>query len=222
MLGTTAAALVIAIVMFAGFGRSFLPPFNEGSLTVNVSTLPGISLEESDSIGRRAERALLSIPEIKVVGRKTGRAELDEHALGINTSEIEAPFELSNRTKDELLDDVRHRLSEIPGINVEVGSPISHRIDAMLSGTRAGIAIKLFGSDLNRMYAIGNQIRDAIKDIEGIADLNVEQQVEWATKPRARVCRAITASRLSCSLSPSNPTSAPSTLQPISTVRLPT
>ena len=112
------------------------------------------------------------------MGRKTGRAELDEHALGINTSEIEAPFELSNRTKDELLDDVRHRLSEIPGINVEVGSPISHRIDAMLSGTRAGIAIKLFGSDLNRMYAIGNQIRDAIKDIEGIADLNVEQQVE--------------------------------------------
>ena len=188
VLGTTVAALVIAIVMFAGFGRSFLPPFNEGSLTVNVSTLPGISLEESDSIGRRAEQALLSIPEIKVVGRKTGRAELDEHALGINTSEIEAPFELSNRTKDELLDDVRHRLSEIPGINVEVGSPISHRIDAMLSGTRAGIAIKLFGSDLNRMYAIGNQIRDAIKYIEGIADLNVEQQVErpqLTIRPRA-------------------------------------
>ena len=188
VLGTTLAALVIAIVVFAGFGRSFLPPFNEGSLTVNVSTLPGISLEESDSIGRRAERALLSIPEIKVVGRKTGRAELDEHALGVNTSEIEAPFELSGRSKDELLEDVRHRLSEIPGINVEVGSPISHRIDAMLSGTRAGIAIKLFGTDLSRMYSIGNQIKDEIKDIDGIADLNVEQQVErpqLTIRPRA-------------------------------------
>ena len=178
VLGSTLVVLIAAIVVFAGFGRSFLPPFNEGSFTINVSTLPGISLEESDSIGRRAERALLAIPEIKVVGRKTGRAELDEHALGVNTSEIEAPFEISYRTKDEILADVRHRLSEIPGINVEVGSPISHRIDAMLSGTRAGIAIKLFGTDLNRMYALGNQIRESIKDVEGIADLNVEQQVE--------------------------------------------
>ena len=178
VLGSTLVVLIAAIVVFAGFGRSFLPPFNEGSFTINVITLPGISLEESDSIGRRAERALLAIPEIKVVGRKTGRAELDEHALGVNTSEIEAPFEISDRTKDEILADVRHRLSEIPGINVEVGSPISHRIDAMLSGTRAGIAIKLFGTDLNRMYALGNQIRESIKDVEGIADLNVEQQVE--------------------------------------------
>ena len=178
VLGSTLVVLIAAIVVFAGFGRSFLPPFNEGSFTINVSTLPGISLEESDSIGRRAERALLAIPEIKEVGRKTGRAELDEHALGVNTSEIEAPFEISDRTKDEILADVRHRLSEIPGINVEVGSPISHRIDAMLSGTRAGIAIKLFGTDLNRMYALGNQIRESIKDVEGIADLNVEQQVE--------------------------------------------
>ena len=178
ILSTTGALLVVALVVLCTLGRSFLPPFNEGSFTINVSTLPGISLEESDSIGRRAERALLAIPEIKVVGRKTGRAELDEHALGVNTSEIEAPFELSDRTKDELLADVRHRLSEIPGINVEVGSPISHRIDAMLSGTRAGIAIKLFGTDLNRMYALGNQIRESIEDVEGIADLNVEQQVE--------------------------------------------
>ena len=188
ILGTTLAALIAAIVIFAGFGRSFLPPSNEGSFTGPVSTMPGISLEESDSIGRRAERALLSIPEIKVVGRKTGRAELDEHALGVNTSEIEAPFELTDRSKDELLADVRHRLGEIPGINVEVGSPISHRIDAMLSGTRAGIAIKLFGADLNRMYALGNQIKDEIKDIEGIADLNVEQQVErpqLTIRPRA-------------------------------------
>lgn len=178
VLGTTGAALVVALVLFFTLGRSFLPPFNEGSFTINVNTLPGISLEESNRIGQRAEEALLSIPEIKVVGRKTGRAELDEHALGVNTSEIEAPFELEGRSKDEVLEEVRHKLKEIPGVNIEVGAPITHRIDAMLSGTQAGIAIKLFGSDLNRMYALGNQIKESIADVDGIADLNVEQQVE--------------------------------------------
>ena len=168
----------MALVLFFTLGRSFLPPFNEGSFTINVNTLPGISLEESNRIGQRAEEALLSIPEIKVVGRKTGRAELDEHALGVNTSEIEAPFELEGRSKDEVLEEVRHKLKEIPGVNIEVGAPITHRIDAMLSGTQAGIAIKLFGSDLNRMYALGNQIKESIADVDGIADLNVEQQVE--------------------------------------------
>ena len=113
-----------------------------------------------------------------MVGRKTGRAELDEHALGVNTSEIEAPYVLKDRSKDELLSDIRQRLSEIPGVNVEVGSPISHRIDAMLSGTRASIAIKVFGPDLNHIFKIGNEIKSNIKDIEGVADLNVEQQVE--------------------------------------------
>jgi len=127
---------------------------------------------------------LLSIPEIKTVGRKTGRAELDEHALGVNNSEIEAPYELKDRSKDELMKDIRQKLSLIPGISVEVGAPISHRIDAMLSGTKASIAIKLFGTDLNRMYAIGNQIKSEISDIEGIADLNVEQQVE---RPQLRI-----------------------------------
>lgn len=178
VLGTTGAALVVALVLFFTLGRSFLPPFNEGSFTINVNTLPGISLEESNRIGQRAEEALLSIPEIKVVGRKTGRAELDEHALGVNTSEIEAPFELEGRSKEEVLEEVRHKLKEIPGVNIEVGAPITHRIDAMLSGTQAGIAIKLFGSDLNRMYALGNQIKESIADVDGIADLNVEQQVE--------------------------------------------
>ncbi len=178
VLWTTGGALVVALVLFFTLGRSFLPPFNEGSFTVNVSTLPGISLEESNRIGQRAEEALLSIPEIKVVGRKTGRAELDEHALGVNTSEIEAPFELDGRSKEEVIEEVRHKLKEIPGVNIEVGAPITHRIDAMLSGTRAGIAIKLFGSDLNRLYALGNQIKEAIEDVDGIADLNVEQQVE--------------------------------------------
>ncbi|MGN0221164.1 MAG: efflux RND transporter permease subunit, partial [Prevotella sp.] len=144
----------------------------------NISTLPGISLEESDRIGRMAEKALLTVPEIKAVGRKTGRAELDEHALGVNNSEIEAPFVLADRSKDEVLADVRHKLEDLPGVNIEVGAPITHRIDAMLSGTRASIAIKLFGSDLNKMFSIGNQIKNTIKDVEGIADLNVEQQVE--------------------------------------------
>ena len=159
-------------------GHSFLPAFNEGSFTINVSSLPGISLEESDKIGRQAEEILLSIPEIQTVARKTGRAELDEHALGVNVSELEAPFELKDRSHKELLDEVRHKLSVITGANIEIGQPISHRIDAMLSGTQASIAIKLFGDDLNRMFTLGNQIKDAVKDVEGIADLNVEQQIE--------------------------------------------
>lgn len=178
VLGTTGTSLVLALVLFFSLGRSFLPPFNEGSFTINVSTLPGISLEESDHIGHLAEEALLAIPEIQVVGRKTGRAELDEHALGVNTSEIEAPFVLQDRSKEELMADVRQRLRLIPGANIEVGAPISHRIDAMLSGTRASIAIKLFGTDLNRLFALGNEIREAIEEVPGIADLNVEQQVE--------------------------------------------
>ena len=178
VLGSTAALLVVALVAFFGLGRSFLPPFNEGSFTINVATLPGISLEESDKIGRRAEELLLTIPEIQTVGRKTGRAELDEHALGVNVSEIEAPFELADRSKDELIAEVREKLGTLPGTNIEVGAPISHRIDAMLSGTRASIAVKIFGTDLNEMYRIGNRIKAAVEGVEGIADLNVEQQVE--------------------------------------------
>lgn len=140
--------------------------------------MPGISLEESDKIGRQAEELLLSIPEIQTVARKTGRAELDEHATGVNVSEIEAPFELKDRSHAEVLADVRQKLSVITGANIEIGQPISHRIDAMLSGTQASIAIKLFGDDLNRMFTIGNQIKDAVSDVEGVADLNVEQQIE--------------------------------------------
>lgn len=174
----TAAAIVATLIVFAGLGRSFLPPFNEGSFTINISAMPGISLDESDKIGRKAERILLSVPEIQTVGRKTGRAELDEHALGSNVSEIEAPFVLDKRSKDEVLDEIRNKMKVIPGVNIEVGAPITHRIDAMLSGTQAGIAIKLFGTDLNKMYATGNEIKEAIGNIEGIKDLNVEQQVE--------------------------------------------
>ena len=178
ILGSTIALFAVALGFFFTLGRSFLPPFNEGSFTINISSLPGISLPESDKMGQRAEELLLSISEIQTVARKTGRAELDEHALGVNVSEIEAPFELKDRSREELIADVREKLSAITGANIEIGQPISHRIDAMLSGTKANIAIKLFGSDLNRMFAIGNQIKDAISDVQGIADLNVEQQIE--------------------------------------------
>ena len=178
VVGSTLALFLVALGCFFTLGHSFLPAFNEGSFTINVSSLPGISLEESDKIGRQVEEILLSIPEIQTVARKTGRAELDEHALGVNVSELEAPFELKDRSHKELLDEVRHKLSVITGANIEIGQPISHRIDAMLSGTQASIAIKLFGDDLNRMFTLGNQIKDAVKDVEGIADLNVEQQIE--------------------------------------------
>uniref|UniRef100_UPI003FEE6DA8 efflux RND transporter permease subunit n=1 Tax=Butyricimonas faecalis TaxID=2093856 RepID=UPI003FEE6DA8 len=178
VIGTSAALLIFSIIIMTGLGRSFLPPFNEGSLTINISTMPGISLEESDNMGRMAEKILLDIPEIQTVARKTGRAELDEHALGVNVSEMEAPFELDKRSRDEFLADVRHRLGELKGVNIEIGQPISHRIDAMLSGTKANIAIKLFGNDLNKLYNIGGQIKEAIQGIDGIADLTLEQQIE--------------------------------------------
>ena len=178
VIGTSAVLLIFTIVIMTGLGRSFLPPFNEGSLTINISTMPGVSLEESDNMGRMAEEILLDIPEIQTVARKTGRAELDEHALGVNVSEMEAPFELDKRSRDEFLADVRQRLGELKGVNIEIGQPISHRIDAMLSGTKANIAIKLFGNDLNKLYNIGGQIKEAIQGIDGIADLTLEQQIE--------------------------------------------
>ncbi len=177
LLSVIGVLLVGTLCLFFSLGHSFLPGFNEGSFTINVSTMPGISLDESDRVGRQAEELLLSVPEIRATARKTGRAELDEHAQGINTSEIEAPFTLDKRSKDEVLAEVRQKLGTLPGVNVEIGQPISHRLDAMLSGTRANIAIKLFGTDLNRMYAIGNNIKEVIADIPGVADLNVEQQV---------------------------------------------
>ena len=177
-LGGVLALFAVALGVFFSFGSSFLPAFNEGSFTINVSTLPGVSLEESDYVGRKAEELLLTVPEIKTVARKTGRAELDEHALGVNTSEIEAPFELGKRHKSEVVAEIRKKLNTLPGVNVEIGQPISHRIDAMLSGTRANIAIKLFGTDLNKMFELGNKIKSEISEIPGVVDLNVEQQIE--------------------------------------------
>lgn len=178
VIGSSLALLAVSIFILFNLGRSFLPPFNEGSLTINISTMPGISLEESNKMGQMTEEILLSIPEVKTVARKTGRAELDEHALGVNVSEIEAPFELDKRSRDEFLADVRRQLSVLKGVNVEIGQPISHRIDAMLSGTKANIAIKLFGNDLNKLYSLGTEIKGAIQDVPGIADLTLEQQVE--------------------------------------------
>lgn len=175
---SAALLFIVSLGLFFTLGHSFLPPFNEGSFTINVSTLPGISLEESDKIGRQAEEILMSVPEIKNVARKTGRAELDEHALGVNVSEIEAPFELDGRSHAELAKDIREKLSAISGANIEIGQPISHRIDAMLSGTQAAIAIKLFGNDLNVLYQKANEIKDEISDVEGLQDLNVEQLID--------------------------------------------
>lgn len=178
ILSATGVMLVVAIALMFTLGRSFLPPFNEGSFTINVSLMPGVSLEESDKIGHEAEKIIMSIPEIKTVSRKTGRAELAEHSFGVNVSEIEAPYELDNgRTKSEVIKDLREKLSVIPGANIEIGQPISHRIDHMLSGSKSQIAIKLFGDDLNTLYRIGSSIKTTISGIPGIVDVNLEQQV---------------------------------------------
>lgn len=175
---------ISALALFFTFGSSFLPPFNEGSLTINVTTIPGISLDESDAIGLQAEKILLSVSEIDIVARKTGRAELDEHALGINTSEIEVPFKLKNRSKDAMIADIRNRLGAIQGANIEIGQPISHRIDAMLSGTQANVAIKIYGPDIDRLHSISKDIKGVIMGIEGLEDISMPQRVE---RPQLRI-----------------------------------
>lgn len=171
------AFLIFAGVVFPFLGRSFLPSFNEGSFTVNVSAVPGISLEMSDSIGRIAERKIMEVPEVMLTGRKTGRAELDEHSLGSNVSEIEVPYVLSGRSREEVAEDIRERLHDIPGVTVEVGQPISHRIDHMLSGSQSQIAVKIFGDDLDRLFSLGKDVASAMGEVPGIVDINVEQQV---------------------------------------------
>lgn len=174
----TAVLFVGALVCFFCLGRGFLPRFNEGSFTINVSTLPGISLEESDRIGREAERIIMSVPEVRTVARKTGRAELDEHSLGVNMSEIEAPYTLDKRSRAEVAAELRRELGKIPGAVIEIGQPISHRIDAMLSGAQSQIAIKIFGNDLERLLDLGNQVKQIVGGVEGAVDVNVEQQIE--------------------------------------------
>lgn len=193
IIASTAVLLVGAAIVFFTLGRGFLPGFNEGSFTINVSTLPGVSLEESDKIGREAERMIMSVPEIKTVARKTGRAELDEHSLGVNTSEIEAPYKLDGRTRGQVVAELRRKLGSLPGVNIEIGQPISHRIDAMLSGTESQIAIKIFGDDLNRLFATGNEIKEIITDVDGVVDANIEQQIErpeLVIRPRRQLLAA--------------------------------
>jgi CzcA family heavy metal efflux pump len=169
---------VASLFIFASFGRSFLPEFNEGALTLSVVNKPGTSLEESNRLGKLVETELLQIPEVSSTARRTGRGELDEHSQTTNSAEIDVNFTLNNRLQQEFMADVRSTLSRIPGIAYTVGQPLGHRIDHMLSGTRANIAIKLFGTDLNKMFTTGNQIKNAIVDIEGLVDVNVDQQVE--------------------------------------------
>lgn len=175
---STLGVFVISLFAFSTLGRSFLPEFNEGSLTLSVITKPGTSLNESNLLGNLVENELLEIPEVLTTARRTGRGELDEHSQTANSAEIDVNFNVSERSLEEFMADIRKTLTGIPGIAFTVGQPLGHRIDHMLSGTRANIAIKLFGNDLNRMFAIGNQVKSSIIDIEGLVDVNVDQQVE--------------------------------------------
>ncbi|MCG8329992.1 MAG: efflux RND transporter permease subunit [Chitinophagales bacterium] len=178
VIGIALLLFVVSIWLMSGLGRSFLPEFNEGSLVINVVTPPGTSLEESNKAGKLVEELMLQMPEVDKTSRRTGRAELDEHTQGANSSEVEVPFTLTDRNETDFLEDVRTKLSIVPGVNITIGQPIAHRIDHMLSGTRANIAIKVFGPNLNELFNIGNQIKREIEDISGLADLNVEQQIE--------------------------------------------
>jgi len=178
VLFSSAGLFILSLVIFSTMGRSFLPEFNEGSLTLSVICKPGTSLEESNRLGTLVETEMLSINEISSTARRTGRGELDEHSQTVNSAEIDMNFTLKDRKRDEFMAEVRSKLTGIPGIAFTVGQPLGHRIDHMLSGTRANIAVKIFGTDLNRMFRIGNEVKSAVTGIEGLVDVNVEQQVE--------------------------------------------
>ncbi|WP_163714543.1 efflux RND transporter permease subunit [Mangrovibacterium lignilyticum] len=178
VLGAAFALLLISVILLSGMGRSFLPEFNEGALTIAAVSQAGISLDESNQLGKLIEEELLSIPEVRSTARRTGRGELDEHSQATNSAEIEVKFKLADRSGEAFMADVREKLHGIPGIAATVGQPIGHRIDHMLSGTRANIAIKLFGTELTELYRIGTQIQQSVSDIDGLVDVNVEQQVE--------------------------------------------
>ncbi|RLD79213.1 MAG: CusA/CzcA family heavy metal efflux RND transporter [Bacteroidetes bacterium] len=178
ILPLTLGLFILSLVLFAGMGRSFLPEFNEGSLTISAISKAGISLDESNELGNLIETELLSIPEVTSTARRTGRGELDEHSQTTNSAEIDVNFVLDDRSREVFLMDVRAKLAGVPGIAATVGQPLGHRIDHMLSGTRANIAIKLFGTDLNKMFMLGNRIQNSISDIEGLVDVSLEQQTE--------------------------------------------
>lgn len=193
IIGITVVAFLLSIALATQLGRSFLPEFNEGSLVISVVGSPGMSLEESNKTGKQVETLLLELPEVEVVTRRTGRAELDEHAQGVNAAEIDVPFILENKTKEEFFEEVRNTLSIVPGASITLGQPIAHRIDHMLSGTRANIAIKIFGSDLHRLFELGKEVEQNIKSIEGLADVAVDQQIEVPQiriKPKRQILAA--------------------------------
>ncbi|MDN5204867.1 efflux RND transporter permease subunit [Fulvivirgaceae bacterium BMA10] len=178
VVGLTIAVFLVSLVLSTQLGRSFLPEFNEGSLVISVVGPPGMSLEESNKTGNLVEKLLLEMPEVQVVTRRTGRAELDEHAQGVNAAEIDVPFALTDKSKEAFFEEVRTKLSVVPGVNITLGQPIAHRIDHMLSGTRANIAIKIFGSDLQQLFDIGKSIEQRIQSVQGLADVAVDQQIE--------------------------------------------
>lgn len=178
VIGLTVGAFIISLILLTQLGRSFLPEFNEGSLVISAVGVPGMSLEESNKNGKLIEQLLLEMPEVDVVTRRTGRAELDEYAQGVNAAEIDVPFTLDGKSKEQLFEEVRTKLSVVPGVNITLGQPIAHRIDHMLSGTRANIAIKIFGDDLQQLFELGKSVETNIKSTEGIADVAVDQQVE--------------------------------------------
>jgi CzcA family heavy metal efflux pump len=169
---------IVSLLAFSTMGRSFLPEFNEGALTITAVSQPGISLEESNKLGNLIETELISIPEVITTARRTGRGELDEHSQATNSAEIDVNFELKDRESEVFMAEVRQRLANIPGIAATVGQPLGHRIDHMISGTRANIAIKIFGTDLNQLFILGNQVKNLISDVPGLVDVTVDQQVE--------------------------------------------
>lgn len=190
LLSLTGALFAVALALLSGMGRGFLPPFNEGSFTINISAMPGISIYESDRIGRMAEEIIMEVPEIQSVARKTGRAELDEHSLGTNVSEIEAPYKSDGRSRQEIADNLRSRLSIIPGVNIEIGQPISHRIDAMLSGSESPIVFKIYGDDFTKLNNIANKLKNIMTSTEGLRDAAIEQQTarpELSITPRRNI-----------------------------------
>lgn len=178
VIGATGLLLGVTLALAMTLGQSFLPEFNEGSATISAVAAPGVSLDVSDELGNMMEKTLLEIPEVVHTSRRTGRGELDEHSQMTNSAEIDVNFKSDGRSKDEIFDDMRRRLSAIPGIAVTIGQPLGHRIDHMLSGTRANIAIKIFGPDLPELFLLGNRVKDAISGIPGVVDLSVEQQTE--------------------------------------------
>jgi len=179
IIGSTAIVFIISLMLGTQLGRNFLPEFNEGSLVISVVGPPGMSLKESNKTGRLVENILMDLPEIYIVTRRTGRAELAEHAQGVNAAELDAPFTLGDeQTKDDFFEKVRKKLSIVPGVNITLGQPIAHRIDHMLSGTRANIAVKVFGPDLQRLFEVGKSVEQNIKEIDGLVDVAVDQQIE--------------------------------------------